>query len=52
MDEVLVGGVRKNQRIVSDAGKQISGVESVLRRTVFARGVVGWVTSNPHVTAR
>ena len=48
----MVGGVKKNQRIVSGVGKQITRVESVLTRTVFARGMVGWVTSNPHVTAR
>ena len=46
MDEVLVGGVKKNQRTVSGVGKQIIRVESVLRRTVFAHGVEGWVISN------
>ena len=52
MDELLVGEVNKNLRTVSGAEKQITGVESVLRRTVFARGAVEWAISNLLVTAR
>ena len=37
--EVLVGGVKKSQRIVSGAS-QITGVESALKRTACVRGVV------------
>ena len=39
-DEVPQGEVEKNQKIASDVESQITGVESVLRRTVSAHGVV------------
>ena len=38
--EVLVGGVKKSQRIVSGAASQITGVESALKRAACVRGVV------------
>ena len=52
LDELLVGEVNKNLRTVSDVERQITGVESVLKRTVFARGAVEWAISNLLVTAR
>ena len=39
-DELPVGEVQKNQRIVSGVESQIIGVGSALRKTAFALGVV------------